>query len=133
MGYTQDMIYGIKNNQNITYWIKKFNLINYTEFLDNKKKTFESWNKNKDLTVDEFFNMEEMNEEEFCNFLFDEDYFEYEIKKIVSDFVKNNKISTVFMDYEDSDFSVGVVVKDYDTFNQKENVLEMLHILLDMI
>lgn len=90
------MFYGIKEFKDITEWVKKLKLIDYSQFIKEKKETFESWN-DKDIKY-EFFNMGDMNEEEFCEFLFGEGYFEDEMKDLLKKFFEENKMSTPFMD-----------------------------------
>lgn len=114
------MFYGIKEFKDITEWVKKLKLIDYSQFIKEKKETFESWN-DKDIKY-EFFNMGDMNEEEFCEFLFGEGYFEDEMKDLLKKFFEENKMSTPFMDYDSTEFSIGLVVYDYDTFKEKKIV-----------
>ena len=125
MGYRQDMFYGIKDFVEINVLVKKLKLINYSQFIKDKKETFENWNKSEsfDGTCEEFFDMEDMSDEEFCIFLFREGYFEKETQELLIDFLKEKNISTVFLDYSyNSKISLGVVVDDYDTFKEKEHV-----------
>lgn len=124
MGYSQDMFYGIKEFKDITEWVRKLKLIDYSQFIKEKKETFKSWN-DKDIKCEDFFaeiDMEKINEEEFCEFLFGEGYFEDEMKDLLKKFFEENKMSTPFMDYDSTEFSIGLVVYDYDTFKEKEIV-----------